>query len=155
MCRSPWTTRPSCRWCGAWRSGGARTRRPESSTGLPGARHARGLDRLLDRQARLACFRLCAQAARDGVEEGAHEGGVGMRAMELLLHPVDELDEILLIAARKRHPRHSALHGEERLVYGGSLLRIHHLMHWRPSAAVLSPESEPAAKRKQAAELSR
>src|SRR5579863_6503022 len=140
-CPSRWISTPSCRWCGAWLSGASPKASPEaapgrsrrindSNTRLPGTRHAGSLDRLLDREARLARFRLRTQTAGDGVEEGAHERGVGMRAVELLLHPVDELDEILLIAPRKRHHRDGALHGDERLVYCGSLLPIHHLMHW-------------------------
>src|SRR5579863_699591 len=142
-CRSRWTSAPSCRWCGAWQPGviGRRRRAKasrEAAPGrfrglyprLPGTRHARGLDCLLDRETRLTRLRLRTQAARDGVEEGAHERGVGMRAMELLFHPVDELQEIFLIAPRKRHPRDGALHGDERLVYGSSLVRVHHLMHW-------------------------
>src|SRR6185437_1642633 len=148
-CRSRSTSTLSCPSYGASPSGGAPTDRSaiESDSGLPGARHACGFDRLLDRQTGLASLRLCAQTARNRVEEGAHEAGVGMRAVELLLHPVDELYQIFLVAPRKCHPGHGALHGDERLVYGRLLLPVHHGRNLNPPLPESKPSIDPWAPR--------
>src|ERR1700704_6099983 len=99
--------------------------RPRSDARLPGARHPGLADRVLDGKAGLACFRLRAQAPRDGVQEAAHEGHVRVVDVQLFFDAIDGFDQILLIAARKSHARYGMLYGNQRLVYCVLLRPIH------------------------------
>jgi hypothetical protein len=102
--------------------------------GLPGARNPGGADRSLDREASLASFGLGAQTAGDGVEKRAEQRDVRVLRVQLRLHAIDEIHNVLLVAAREGHRENRVLHGGDGMVYGVDLLTLHE-SEFEPGAA--------------------
>ena len=74
------------------------------------------LNRVLDHQASLAGFWLSTKTARDRIQERADDLHVRVSGMQFRLDAVDELEHVILIAARECERADRLLHGGESLM---------------------------------------
>ena len=128
------TKRPPCRDGSGVRDAGERgcaaaeaalDRGRRSDSGLPGARQAGPLDGIFDAQAGLAALRMRTKTTRDGVQERADDLNVRVRAGNLRLDAIDQLEHVFLITARESERTDRVVHGRQSLVYFCQLLGIH------------------------------
>ena len=74
------------------------------------------LNRVFDDQASLAGFRLCTKTARDRIQERRDDLHVRVSGMQFRFDAVDELEHVILIAARESERADRLLHGGESLM---------------------------------------
>lgn len=74
------------------------------------------LNRVLEHEAGLAGLRLCAKTARDRIQERGDDLHVRMCRVQLRLDAIDELEHVVLIAARESERADRLLHGGESLM---------------------------------------
>lgn len=74
------------------------------------------LNRVFDHQAGLAGLWLSTKTARDRIEERGDEPHVRMSRVQLCLDAIDELEHVVLIAARESERADRLLHGGESLM---------------------------------------
>ena len=74
------------------------------------------LNRVFDHQASLAGFRLSTKTAGDRIQERGNDLHVRVSGMQFRFDAVDELEHVILIAARECERADRLLHGGESLM---------------------------------------
>ena len=103
------------------------------------------LNRVFEHHAGLAGLRLGTKTARDRIEERADHLHVGVHGVQLRLDAVDELEHVVLIAARESERADRLLHGGESLMDLSKLRGIHGL-EFEPVAARDQARNRPLAR---------